>query len=459
VAVCTVVGVIPLIAHAASAGTEPQVTSWTAVFTTDSADNVAAGANGWRISDTRRTALRPGLPAQAIATVLSTPHPTGKAVAAVRADVDATVPGQAVVEAEVRGQRADGGWTEWRATSPGASTPLPAAVTSVQVRLTLTAPAGGASPVLRAVRLTATGAGTAGLVAPQAAQKSALAAAALTYRVFATREGLVGGTTSNGHVIVANDHFVALPSRRGLSPKNTTTYSVRVCNPANGRCLSAPVWDVGPWNTKDDYWNPPSQRQMWTDLPQGRPEAQAAYQNGYNGGKDEFGRKVANPAGIDLADGVFRDLGMTDNGFVNVTYLWTGASTASFPTIKRGAAGSTVRALQYLLNYRGVSLTVDGSFGANTETAVRSFQSSHGLTVDGVVGPQTWSALVVTLSKGANNAAVKAVQTMLNAHGASLAVDGDFGSGTDAAVRSFQSAQQITVDGVVGSQTWQHLLS
>ena len=102
---------------------------------------------------------------------------------------------------------------------------------------------------------------------------------------------------------------------------------------------------------------------------------------------------------------------------------------------------------------------MDGSFGANTETAVRSFQSAHGLTVDGVVGAQTWSALVVTLAKGANNAAVKAAQTMLNAHGNSLAVDGDFGSGTDAAVRSFQSAQHITVDGVIGPQTWQHLLS
>jgi len=462
VTVCTIAGVIPLIARAASAGIEPEATSWAAVLTTDSADNVAAGAGGWSISDTRapKATLRAGLPAQAVATVLSTAHPTGKPVTAVRADVDASLPIQGVVEAEVRGQRADGGWTEWRATTAGVSAALPGPVTSVQVRLTLTTPAGGASPVLHSVRLTATtaGAGSA-LVAPQAAQPGALAAAALTYRVFATREGLVGSTTANGHVIVANDHFVALPSRRGLSPKNTTTYSVRVCNPANGRCLSAPVWDVGPWNTKDDYWNPPSQRQMWTDLPRGKPEAQAAYQNGYNGGKDEFGRRVANPAGIDLADGVFRDLGMTDNGFVNVTYLWTGSSTPAYPTVKRGATGSTVRALQHLLNYRGASLTVDGSFGANTDAAVRSFQSSHGLTVDGRVGPQTWSALVVTLSKGANNAAVKAAQTLLNAHGSSLTVDGDFGSGTDAAVRSFQSTQQITVDGVVGPQTWQYLLS
>jgi hypothetical protein len=150
-----------------------------------------------------------------------------------------------------------------------------------------------------------------------------LSASPLTYRVFATREGLVGGTTANGHVIVPRDHFVALPSRRALSPRGTGTYSVKVCAD-NGRCETAPVWDVGPWNTRDDYWNPPAIRENWKDLPQGTPEAQAAYQNGYNGGKDQYGRRVTNPAGIDLADGTFWDgLGLTGNTWVTVTYLWT----------------------------------------------------------------------------------------------------------------------------------------
>jgi hypothetical protein len=144
-----------------------------------------------------------------------------------------------------------------------------------------------------------------------------------THRVFATREGLVGRTTANGHVITARDHFVALPSRRGLSPKGSNQYSVRVCAD-NGRCETAPVWDVGPWNTRDDYWNPSTVRQSWSDLPQGTPQAQAAYETGYNGGRDQFGRKVANPAGIDLADGTFWDgLGLTNNAWVTVTYLWT----------------------------------------------------------------------------------------------------------------------------------------
>jgi hypothetical protein len=144
----------------------------------------------------------------------------------------------------------------------------------------------------------------------------------LSYRLFATREGLVGGTTANGHVITARDHFVALPSRRGLSAKGTGSHSVRVCA-ANGRCEWAPVWDVGPWNTKDDYWS--ASRENWKDLPQGKPQAQAAHQDGYNGGKDQFGRTVANPAGIDLADGTFWDgLMLKTNAWVTVTFLWTG---------------------------------------------------------------------------------------------------------------------------------------
>jgi hypothetical protein len=55
----------------------------------------------------------------------------------------------------------------------------------------------------------------------------------------------------------ARDHFVALPSRRALSPKGTKTYGVKVCAD-NGKCETAPVWDLGPWNTTDDCWSPPA---------------------------------------------------------------------------------------------------------------------------------------------------------------------------------------------------------
>src|SRR6185312_6461883 len=55
------------------------------------------------------------------------------------------------------------------------------------------------------------------------------------------------------------------------------------------------------------------------------------------------------------------------------------------PVLARGAAGPDVLALQNALKAKGISpLTVDGSFGGETERAVKAFQATHALTVDGV---------------------------------------------------------------------------
>ncbi|MEI8410417.1 MULTISPECIES: hypothetical protein [unclassified Kribbella] len=218
-------------------------------------------------------------------------------------------------------------WTEWTPAKSGTPTALPGASDQVQLRIIVSAPPTGGSPWVGDVTVLPTD-----KVDPS---RMSVQAAPLKSRVFATREGLVGGTTANGHVIVNRDHFVALPSRRGLSSQGSGTYSVKVCTAS--RCAFEPVWDVGPWNTKDDYWNPSAIREMWKDLPQGKPEAQAAYQDGYNGGKDQFGRTVANPAGIDLADGTFWDaLALTNNAWVDVTYLWTGDGGRGTVSISSG---------------------------------------------------------------------------------------------------------------------------
>ncbi|WP_234020362.1 hypothetical protein [Streptomyces pristinaespiralis] len=242
----------------------------------------------------------------------------------VAAEVGAELPPGAAVEVDIRGRDRNGPWTEWREALAGVPAELPRTVTEVQARLILQGGRDRSGPAVKSLRLTAD---SVAVVSPRPAS-----AEPFTARVYATREGLVGGTTANGHVIKPNDHFVALPSRRGLSPKGSGEYSVRVCGPA--RCETAPVWDVGPWNIRDDHWNPSSVRETFKDLPQGMPEAQAAYESGYNDGLDGFGRRVLNPAGIDLADGTFYNVGLNDNGWVTVTYLWTGdgTTTKSFPT-------------------------------------------------------------------------------------------------------------------------------
>ena len=58
-----------------------------------------------------------------------------------------------------------------------------------------------------------------------------------------------------------------------------------------------------------------------------------------------------------------------------------------------GAKGTEVSDLQEKLNQNGYKLDVDGSFGNQTKAAVEDYQKKNGLTVDGIVGQNTWNAL------------------------------------------------------------------
>jgi peptidoglycan hydrolase-like protein with peptidoglycan-binding domain len=136
----------------------------------------------------------------------------------------------------------------------------------------------------------------------------------------------------------------------------------------------------------------------------------------------------------------------------------------SWPTLKRGSKGTDVRALQYMLRQFSdatQNLAADGDFGANTQKAVRFYQESRGVKVDGIVGPLTWAKLVneFPVKKGDSGNAVKAAQRELDAHGYKLTVDGAFGARTDSAVRSFQKAHKLSADGIVGPLTWHALIA
>ena len=164
--------------------------------------------------------------------------------------------------------------------------------------------------------------------------------------------------------------------------------------------------------------------------------------------------------------------------------------------IRQGDSGTAVFTLQRQLNritkdypFLGL-LTVDGVFGAKMAATVRAFQRQFNLTADGVVGRQTWykiSYIYVSvkdlaeltsegevssgtlsdgtwggtvLRTGSTGSAVEQLQFWLNTLAQyepsipSLTVDGVYGTGTANTVRAFQRKYGLTVDGVVGRDTW-----
>jgi Putative peptidoglycan-binding domain-containing protein len=137
------------------------------------------------------------------------------------------------------------------------------------------------------------------------------------------------------------------------------------------------------------------------------------------------------------------------------------------PTIQQGATGDAVRRLQRALRRTpDLGIVVDGIFGPATHAAVIEFQQGNPpLVVDGIVGPQTWAKLpdggpMPLLQEGSTGDVVKSLQRVLTNGAAQWGnvtpqgVDGILGPHTKASVEAFQNWGHVSVDGVVGDQTW-----
>jgi peptidoglycan hydrolase-like protein with peptidoglycan-binding domain len=115
--------------------------------------------------------------------------------------------------------------------------------------------------------------------------------------------------------------------------------------------------------------------------------------------------------------------------------------------LKRGLSGEPVKILQVKLG-----VTSDGQFGAGTETALKSYQQQHGLKVDGIAGPDTFAQMglfeLILLKPGTSGETVKRLQQSLG-----ISADGQFGAGTQKAVREFQSKNGLEADGLAGPAT------
>lgn len=145
--------------------------------------------------------------------------------------------------------------------------------------------------------------------APSAFRTTSTAERGKTFRVFATQ---YAGYTR---------YEVALPHRK---IKFEGGYRVRIRPDGSSKRAWVEVKEVGPWNTYDNWWDRKKDRDMWKDLPRGLPEAQAAYFDNYNRGRDEYGRKVLNPAGADLTTQFAREVGLDkyENAWVYVHVPW-----------------------------------------------------------------------------------------------------------------------------------------
>lgn len=80
-------------------------------------------------------------------------------------------------------------------------------------------------------------------------------------------------------------------------------------------------------------------------------------------------------------------------------------------TLSYGSSGEEVKELQKALNNMGYSLEVDGKFGTKTQNAVKSYQKNNGLSVDGIVGNNTWASLLGSSVKSSSNSENQAIST------------------------------------------------
>ncbi|MDQ0994778.1 peptidoglycan-binding protein [Streptomyces sp. V3I7] len=136
-----------------------------------------------------------------------------------------------------------------------------------------------------------------------------------------------------------------------------------------------------------------------------------------------------------------------------------GTGPRTWPLVRSGTEGETVAAIQLLLTAHGYRTDADGAFGPATTATVTSYQRDRSLTDDDIVGPDTWHALIINIRAGDRAPAVLAAQRLLNARGYRLDVDGVFGHKTTQAVRTFQADRHLITDGVVGPETWSALVN
>ncbi|MBQ8654797.1 MAG: peptidoglycan-binding protein [Clostridia bacterium] len=182
------------------------------------------------------------------------------------------------------------------------------------------------------------------------------------------------------------------------------------------------------------------------------------------------GLKADGAAGYETQLKLYSESALTYGGAI------AGGSVQSFTTLRKGMTGDAVTSMQQRLVALGyLTGEADGRYGSDTAEAVYAFQKNNGLVRDGVAGSKTLSLLYSSLAKGTDtasssladsdtlrkgdaSAAVKLLQQRLISLGyLSGDADGKFGLQTYRALKAFQKANGLFVDGVAGKNTLEAL--
>lgn len=164
------------------------------------------------------------------------------------------------------------------------------------------------------------------------------------------------------------------------------------------------------------------------------------------------------------------------SGNVDLDYCYTDVESSSSKTDGKAAANEdkaggkvlSVKDIQKAINKKyGLNIGEDNKFGLETLEAITKAlqtelnrQYKAGLKVDGIFGQDT-SGKLITIKKGDKGNITFLLQALLICRGDSLSpygADGTFGASTEQKVRSYQKDKGLSVDGIVGVNTWSKLL-
>ena len=168
------------------------------------------------------------------------------------------------------------------------------------------------------------------------------------------------------------------------------------------------------------------------------------------------------------AKGILKTLGIIDNGNANNSESngESNSATDSQKNIYNDGLVNCIYDIQEWLNrHYNTRLALDNIYGAKTKAALikglqteLNTQYNKRLVVDGIWGTNTYNACI-NVRQGAEGNITMLIQMCLFIKGYSLSMDKKFGSDTTAKVKEFQKANGLSVDGIVGKNTFKALFA